>query len=266
MSSRRASAATNRSGQTLRSLLAVAMVLGGWVTGSPVAAETDAAKDARWPQVEQVGQSVDGRPIEAAVYGTGDDVLLVLATIHGNEAAGTPLLEAFARWLSEHPDAWRERQVVLIHVANPDGMAADRRTNLREVDLNRNFPAGNWTDADGKPHGPTPLSEPESRALMRVICQYFPDRVVSIHQPLACVDYDGPGKALAEAMAAHCSLPVRKLGGRPGSLGTFVGEVLERPIITLELPRDAPMDGEQLWRQYGKALIAALEYQTPGAK
>lgn len=247
-------------------LLSAASAASVCLVVSTAAAEAGGASDARWPQVERVGQSVDGRPIEAAVYGEGDDTLLVLATIHGNEAAGTPLLAAFARWLSDHPDAWREKRVVLIHVANPDGMAAEKRLNLREVDLNRNFPAGNFGEVDGKPHGPTPLSEPESRAIMRVVCQYFPDRVVSIHQPLACIDYDGPGKALAEAMAGECPLPVRKLGGRPGSLGTFVGEVLERPIITLELPRDAPMEEAALWNQYGKALIAALHYEASASE
>ena len=180
-----------------------------------------------------VGRSVENRPIHCRVFGQGDDVLLIIATIHGNEAAGTPLVAAFAEWLAEHPEEWDQRRVVIVPVANPDGMAADERFNSRGVDLNRNFPAGNWGEADAKPHGATPLSEQESRVLMRVVCTYFPTRVISIHQPVNCIDYDGPGQDLAEAMAAQCELPVKKLGSLPGSFGSFVGITLNKPIIRL---------------------------------
>jgi protein MpaA len=146
-------------------------------------------------------------------------------------------------------------------VANPDGMAENLRENSRGVDLNRNFPAGNWGEMEVKVHGETPLSEPEYRVLMQLVCHYFPDRIVSIHQPLDCVDYDGPAEELAQAMAGVCPLEVKKLGGRPGSLGSFVGITLEKPIITLELPPDAGMDQQELWRVYGEAMIAALRYR-----
>ena len=207
-----------------------------------------------------VGESLGGLPIECNVYGDGPDVFWLIATIHGNEAAGTPLAAKFVEWLEANPQELDGRRVVVIPVANPDGFADNVRHNRNGVDLNRNFPAGNWS-GDVKPHGDTPLSEPESRALMRVLCQYFPNRVVTIHQPLDCVDYDGPFQAMAEAMAAKCKLPVKHLGSRPGSLGSFVGLTLGRPIITLELPKDAGMDGDVLWKEYGDALIAALQYQ-----
>jgi protein MpaA len=221
-----------------------------------------AAKNAPADTVERfiAGHSVEGRPIECEVYGSGPDVLLVIATIHGNEAAGTPLVAAFAAWLTAHPAELTGRRVVIVPVANPDGMAAGERFNSRGVDLNRNFPAGNWDAAKVKMHGETPLSEPESRVLMQLICQHFPDRIISIHQPLACVDYDGPGQPLAEAMAAACPLPLKKLGGQPGSLGSFMGETLGRPIITLELPDDAGQERDELWRVYGAAMIAALRF------
>lgn len=208
-----------------------------------------------------IGQSVLGKPIPCEVYGTGADVLMVLATIHGNEAAGTPLLAAFSEWLLAHPNELIGRQVVLIPIANPDGMAANERFNSRGIDLNRNFPAGNWDEAKVKLHGETPLSEPESRALLQAIARYFPNRIVSIHQPLSCVDYDGPALAFAEAMAAEGPLELKKLGGLPGSLGSFVGESLRKPIITWELPKDAGSDPKQLWDTYGKSLIAALRFR-----
>jgi len=208
------------------------------------------------------GKSVGGKPIHCQIYGDGADVMMVIATIHGNEAAGTPLVGAFGEWLAEHPEELKGRRVVIVPVANPDGMAANERFNSRGVDLNRNFPAGNWQEAEVKMHGDTPLSEPESRVLMQLVCRYFPDRIISIHQPVACVDYDGPAKELAEVMAEACPLPVNKLGGRPGSLGSFVGVTLGKPIITWELPKDAGMDPEELWDVYGNAMIAALRFSA----
>jgi len=218
------------------------------------------------PKVATVGKSVEGRPIQYEVYGDGPDVLMVIATIHGDEAAGTPLVAAFGEWLTAHPQELVGRQVVIVPVANPDGMAANTRFNVRGVDLNRNFPAGNWKEEGVNLHGNAPLSESESRALMQLVCHYFPNRVISIHQNLTCIDFDGPGKELAEAMAAACPLPVNKLGARPGSFGSFVGETLGKPIITMELPEKAGMDPKELWDLYGNALIAALRFPAAAAK
>jgi murein peptide amidase A len=223
-------------------------------------AQTDDAEAP--PHAQAMGLSLEGRPIYAQVLGDGEDVLWILATIHGNEAAGTPLVAKFVEWLEEHPEELEARRVVITPVANPDGFAANQRHNMNDVDLNRNFPAGNF-DATVKTYGATPLSEPESRVLMRILMQFDPDRVVSIHQPFAVVDYDGPSEGLAKAMAAQCKLPVKVVGSRPGSLGSFVGLTLQKPIITLELPEDAGMDGPTLWGEYGEALIAALRYAEP---
>ena len=213
------------------------------------------------PKKIEIGKSVEGRPIECIVYGKGPDVLLVIATIHGDEDAGTPLMKPFQEWLKAHPEELAGKQVVIVPIANPDGLAAQERFNSRGVDLNRNFPAGNWRVEKVNLHGDTPLSEPESRVLMRVVCRYFPSRVISIHQPINCIDYDGPGEDLAKAMAEKCPLKVKKLGGRPGSFGSFVGETLGKPIITLEMPKDETEDPEKLWQRYGEALIAALRWE-----
>ena len=238
--------------------LSVVLLTGSLVHAAPLEAPTQTGFI--------VGETVSKRPIECQVYGKGDDVFWIIATIHGNEAAGTPLVAKFVQWLKANPKELEGRTVVITPVANPDGMADNVRHNKHGVDLNRNFPAGNWNTAGEKAPGQTPLSEPESRSLMRVLCQYFPNRIVSIHQPLTCLDYDGPAEALAKAMGAKCKLPVKKLGSRPGSLGSFVGVTLGKPIVTMELPENAGMDGDKLWKEYGEALIAALRYMEPESK
>lgn len=194
----------------------------------------------------------------ACVLGDGPRTVWFLATIHGDEAAGTPLLERFASELVAAPERLEGTRVVLVPRVNPDGLAADRRFNARGVDLNRNFPAENHRDA--RRYGDEPLSEPESRALMELLELIPPDGVVSLHQPASCVDFDGPAEDLAQAMSAACGLPVQRLGSRPGSLGSFLGVDRGIPTITLELPRDAARNGAaELWGTYGDALYAALD-------
>ena len=211
------------------------------------------------PQHRIVGTSVQRRPIMALVLGLGPDVTFILATIHGNEPAGTPLVRQLAEYLKQHPYLLTGRTVVLLPVANPDGMAHNSRFNAHGVDLNRNFAAANRLN--NRRSGRTALSEPGARAIDQIIRQYAPDRIVSIHQPLACIDYDGPGTALSVRMAQYCDLPIKKLGAKPGSLGSYAGLTLGIPIITVELlPGDTALGPERLWQRYGKALIAAIVY------
>ena len=185
------------------------------------------------PRYRVAGRSIQGRPIMVQIFGHGPDTTLIMATIHGNEPAGTPLVEELADYLRNNPELLENRQVVLMPLANPDGLAA----------------------------GLKPLSEPESRAVEAVIRQYRPDRIVSIHQPLNCIDYDGPAQALAARMAQYCDLRVKKLGARPGSLGSYTGEELNIPTITVELPKSASnLDSALLWQRYGRTLMAAVQY------
>ena len=196
------------------------------------------------------------------MFNEGPDVSLIMATIHGNEPAGTPLVRRLDTHLRQHPEILDGRKVVLLRLANPDGLAHKSRYNTRGVDLNRNFEAANRLNS--KQSGLTALSEPESRAIRQVIVQYRPDRIVSIHQPLACIDYDGPAQELAEHMGQYCALPVKKLGARPGSLGSYAGVTLGIPIITFEmLGSDSQLDSEALWQKYGRALMAAILYPEP---
>ena len=210
-------------------------------------------------QYRIIGTSVQRLPILSFVLGQGPDVTFILAAIHGNEAAGVPLVRRLVKYLQQQAHFMEGRRIVLLAVANPDGMAHRSRFNANGVDLNRNFPSANRVN--DRQSGLTPLSEPEARVIKQLIDQYSPDRIISIHQPLACIDYDGPGTTLAVRMAQYCDLPVKKLGARPGSLGSYAGIDLGIPIITLEMRQnDSKLDSNILWQRYGKALIAAIIY------
>jgi protein MpaA len=221
--------------------------------------QTDFGEDSPLPagQYHIVGRSVRGRPIVAQIFGTGSDVTLIVGTIHGDETAGTPLVRRLARHLENNRSLLRGRTVVLVATVNPDGKIDGTRHNARGVDLNRNFPAANREN--NRENGPAGLSEPESVAIYQLIRRYQPDRIVALHQPLACIDYDGPAQDLAQSMAAHCQLPVKKIGARPGSLGSYAGETQKIPIITMEMLKgDTLLSDTQLWVRYGDVLLAAI--------
>ncbi|MEM1011282.1 MAG: DUF2817 domain-containing protein [Planctomycetota bacterium] len=222
----------------------------------------DDAEQPLMPVWSVIGTSVQQRDIRAAVIGTpaatADEVVLVVGGIHGNEQAGIALAE---RLLDEasRGDWLGNRHLVVVPVLNPDGVASNTRRNARNVDLNRNWPSTNRIDQASN-SGPAPLSEPESAALAALIEEVRPDRVLTLHQPLSCVDWDGPAESLARRMSAACGLPAKKLGGRPGSMGSYLGLDLGTPIITLELPRSADQQPPAArWTTYGPALRLFVE-------
>jgi protein MpaA len=222
-----------------------------------------------------VGTSVENRQIECLVIGEGKDVVLIIASIHGSESAGTPLVLRLVKHLQQHPHLLQCRKVVLLPVANPDGVFYNSRYNARGVDLNRNFPGANRHN--DMQFGQRAFSEPETSIIDQLIRQYKPNRAVSLHQPVrfrvqesmrpqlqeagGWIDYDGPGKDLAERMAEYSKLPVYKFGTRLGSLGYYAGESLGIPIITFEQPTGhGGFNSNHLWEQYGAALVAAVVY------
>lgn len=224
-----------------------------------------APRDPYAPQIQtpatitysNIGTSVQGRPIECVRFGTTGPAVLVLGAIHGNEPASQVLAKALHGYLIRHRYLYAHRRILLLPAANPDGLAAGTRDNARQIDLNRNFPSENRLNNDS--FGLEPLSEPESQALYRVIETEKPVRILSIHQPYGCIDYDGPGKILAQRMALWCPLPVQKIGALPGSLGSWAGETKGIPTITLEMKaEDTLLTKEELWDKYGKAVLDFL--------
>ncbi|MHC4325973.1 MAG: M14 family zinc carboxypeptidase, partial [Planctomycetota bacterium] len=61
-----------------------------------------------------VGTSVQRRPIMCLELGAGSDVTFIMATIHGNETAGTPLVRSLSWYLRQHTEMLAGRKVVLM--------------------------------------------------------------------------------------------------------------------------------------------------------
>lgn len=205
-----------------------------------------------------LGKSVEGREIGCTVISKGFDTTLVIASIHGSERAGTPILESLKEHIQSNPDVLTQgKRVVIVPKINPDGFAKKTRHNANGIDLNRNFPADNRVN--NKTNGYNPLCEPESRIIRDMIQRYQPSKILVFHEALNCIDYDGPGGYLARQLAERCPLPFKKLGACAGSLGAYAGETLMTPTITVELTKQAKsMSKEQLWNRYKEMLIYAI--------
>ncbi len=175
---------------------------------------------------EELGRSIEGRPIRGRRFGGPGPALLVFGGIHGDEPASVEaLIELAARARRRTPTA---APVWLLPAVNPDGVARGRKNSARDVDLNRNFPARSFTTehAPGYFPGPAPLSEPETRVIADLVAREPIAAVVAVHAPFACVNYDGPGRGLGRGRrgAPAAGRRARDIGyPTPGSLGRLAG-------------------------------------------
>jgi len=106
-------------------IVLAAVTLGGCYKPVSVPVIVDLPRVAAKPAVRRyiAGKSVENRSIECIILGTGEDVTLILATIHGNEQAGTPLVLHLETYLQNQAYLLNGRKVVLLPLANPDGAA-----------------------------------------------------------------------------------------------------------------------------------------------
>lgn len=178
------------------------------------------------------GRSRLGAPLEV-FRPAGECRVLVFAGIHGDEPESTTTLSWALRHLAEPSP-----HCAVVLAANPDGLARGTRANAQGVDLNRNWPAQNWSpepvchrvfsedprdielstgDAGG--------SEPETQALMQLIQELQPATAVAVHAPLACVEDPG-ATDLGRWLAEQSELPLVDSVGyaTPGSFGSWAPE------------------------------------------
>ena len=168
------------------------------------------------PYVETIGHTTEDRPIVARAVGNrgSDRRVLVIGCIHGNECAGVRVTRRLAELRAPEGSV-----VWLVHQLNPDGALRHVRGNARGVDLNRNFPV-EWrsgSPGDLTYGGTAPLSEPESRAIRRLIVRIDPDVTVWFHQPQKVVRGFGTSKAAARRYARLTGMGYRTIRWPPGS-------------------------------------------------
>ncbi len=167
----------------------------------PVVEETPPAAE----PVTIIGESVQGNPISAYHYGTGDTELLFIGGMHGGYSWNTVLVAyQIMDYLDANPSVIPNNvKVTVIPVVNPDGLQkvvgsvgrftsanvpTDQnatiagRFNANNVDINRNFDcewqaSGVWQDKSVS-GGSAAFSEPESQAIKQYVDANRPAAVV----------------------------------------------------------------------------------------
>lgn len=174
-----------------------------------------------------IGSSVEGRGIYANRFGSGGEKVIFVGGTHGDEPSSVYTLNSLVDYLEANYDSLpSNRTVVVVPNINPDGIAASRRTNANDVDLNRNFPANNWKKDVVMPGGALnkggggsePLSEPESAAIANYTLSQSPRLVLTYHAvgSLVIANESGNSRSLATTYGQHTgywSLGNSEIGG-----------------------------------------------------
>jgi N-acetylmuramoyl-L-alanine amidase len=206
------------------------------------------------PQRILFGHSPQGRPLVAMRIGDpgSPNKALVVGNIHGDEPAGTAVTRQILRRFraAGGVDLW------VVKTVNPDGLAEGRRKNAHGVDLNRNF-SYRWRDgippSSGYYPGPHPFSEPESRAVRKLVRRVQPRVSIWFHQPWDQVLAPCSGPApLQRSFSRLSGIPLKRCRGHdlrgtaidwqqhvlPGT-HAFVVELPGGPISSAAARRDA---------------------------
>jgi len=147
----------------------------------------------------EVGQTVHGRRLRALLAGRRDRMLVLIGTLHAGESGPELIVPAFETVVRAHGELLKKAGLAILPRVNSDererlvrGYPPYVRTNSNGVDLNRNFAAG-WetidysyglitSDPDGMTYrGPSPASEPEIMAVVRLLEGLKPAAVLSYH-------------------------------------------------------------------------------------
>ena len=232
--------------------------------------------------------SVHGRPLMYYSFGPEDskNVTLVLSMVHGDEI--TPLYLGFqmVEWAIENMKQYPKARLIVAPLVNPDGFfeVPKTRMNAHGVDCNRNFATKDWEkDAlqswKTKFHlekrrfpGFKPDSEPETLFQKKLIADFKPNKIITIHSPLNVLDYDGPDSIslaqFTEDYVKKCEelrkkVKAKSTGFFPGSLGNYAGQELGIPTITLELPTANPAKAKQYWTFFKKGMETVVNHEIP---
>ncbi|KAB8030981.1 M14 family zinc carboxypeptidase [Fluviispira multicolorata] len=220
------------------------------------------------------------------------NVTLILGGVHPDELTPVHLAFQLAEALHKNPNLYKNSRVIIAPLVNPDGFFSNppKRTNANGVDLNRNFPTATWNkyayqiwssskDRDKRKFpGYFPNSEQGTRFQADLITRFQPNKVISIHAPLAFLDLDyevpklltiGPqteqqrkARNLAELLSRSAgNYKIKDFGIYPGSLGNYAGNERVIPTITLELSSSNPKLVKKFWRDFSPGIFKALKYE-----
>lgn len=254
------------------------------------------------------GKTVENNPVNGLSIGNPDNVIALIGYTHAGESGAELLLYAAERILADHRELLNNAGLVIIPVVNIDsrdrlikGIPGYQRKNSNGVDLNRNYPA-NWDVVDdsygilttdpfaGTYRGPSPASEPETKAVIEMIGRYRPKVFFDYHWMGTLtggrlISYVGQTEVLSK-QELYAELfqqgfyedikdpPSNKLGKRtwPGTTQRYCVEIHNIPAFTVEGNKKNPalkrahadMATEEDLREYQqkhyRAILNLLQY------
>ena len=219
-------------------------------------------------------------PLMFTQFGSeGNECILFLGAVHGDEFPTVYLLFKLAAYLKENPELFQNKCIVIAPLINPDGFFASppTRVNANGVDINRNLPTRDW-DAkalstwQGKNRankryypGRRAGSEAETLFQIALINRFKPKKILSVHSPLGFYDFDGPSVDLdsiekwLDSISRETNHPWEKFGYFPGSLGNYAGHERDIFTLTLELPSSDPRQGTVFFQKFQPAFLKFVE-------
>lgn len=187
-----------------------------------------------------IGYSSEGLALINYEFGYEGAKILIIGGVHGDEIEGVSLaLGLLDRWLLQFD---LKLQVSLIPMLNVDGVLKKTRVNARGVDLNRNLPTKDWTAEVLNPRyppGPNAMSEPENKALVKLIDDIKPNWILNLHSWKPMLNTNGNCEPLASILHRMTGYSIEPTVGysTPGCLGTYTGIERGIPTITYEIER-----------------------------
>lgn len=166
--------------------------------------------------------------------------VLMIGGVHGDEPQGVEIANRLVKNIQDMSDQSLLPRWLLIPCLNKDGLAANQRTNARGIDINRNYPALNWSkqynDIKYNP-GTHPASEPETQIVVNLVQTYQPSLIIHFHAYTPSVICTGSEAwEFAAFIAEHASYPLQNDIGypTPGSLSAWAYHTLGIPVICIE--------------------------------
>jgi len=183
--------------------------------------------------VEQIGTSLEGRPIQLATIGTGPTEVWLVGRQHGDEPTGAEAIllaletladpdatlpshaPASVQAMAQHRETLLDRLTIhAVPVGNPDGAAAYQRSTATGYDPNRDHFL---------------FAHPFSQALREAFWQRKPDACLDLHnEGVSDTDFDAFGAEgpLMESenygdLRDDASLAVREVDAAGGNAGSY---------------------------------------------
>lgn len=222
-------------------------------------------------RVIEVGETVGHRRLAALSLGNPDRTVALLGAVHAGEAGAELCLSVAENILRTRPELLERVGLTILPSVNADerervveGHPAYIRQNRNAIDINRNFDA-HW-DTVGRSYGvstddprastyrgPYPTSEPETRAVVRLMEETHPEVAISYHHvssitgdSMYCsklaVDDDAFNRraervalAYKQGFRAPIGYPMNRVLFHSGSAGGFPTYCYEHGIIGFDV-------------------------------